>query len=195
MRSLKRQASAARRYRENEAEHGHLLGAVLLRRWDAVQARLGEVRHRLGELRADDAELAAALHRAEALLAAGREETESLAEEVGRRHSRRAELLATIEGRQEFIKASRQALTRRRRWRSPAVASSPKGSIAELAALRESQSTRDARPGRAARRSRRGEARGGARRRGDGQGARGDARRRDPSRDAARRAARRRTAT
>ena len=110
VRSLKRQASAARRYRENEAEHTRLLGAVLLRRWDAVQSNLAEVRRRLGDLRAADAELGAALHAAEARLAAAREETEAMAEEVARRHSRRAELLATIEGRQEFVKASRQAL-------------------------------------------------------------------------------------
>ena len=144
VRSLKRQASAARRYRENEAEHGHLLGAVLLRRWDAVQARLHEVRHRLGELRAADAELAAALHRAEALLTAGREETETLAEEVGRRHSRRAELLATIEGRQEFVKASRQALhdTADGLARGRQLA---ERLDEELAALRESLSTRGGR--------------------------------------------------
>ncbi len=111
MRSLKRQASAARRYRENEAEYGHLLGrrarCVAGTRCRRVSS---DVRQRLGELRAADAELAAALHRAEATLAAGREESETLAEDVARRHSRRAELLATIEGRQEFVKASRQAL-------------------------------------------------------------------------------------
>jgi chromosome segregation protein len=110
VRSLKRQASAARRYRENEAEQNRLLGAVLLRRWDLVQARLVELRRRLADLRGQDAELQAALHRAEATLAAGREEAEALAEDVGRRHARRAELLATIEGRQEFTRASRQAL-------------------------------------------------------------------------------------
>jgi chromosome segregation protein len=110
VRSLKRQASAARRYRENEAEHERLLGAVLLRRWDAVQTRLAEIRRRLGDLRTADAELAATLHAGEASLASEREQTEALAEEVARRHSRRAELLATIEGRQEFTKASRRAL-------------------------------------------------------------------------------------
>ncbi|HVR28179.1 MAG TPA: AAA family ATPase [Thermoanaerobaculia bacterium] len=144
VRSLKRQASAARRFRENEAEYNRLLGAVLLRRWDAFEASLAEIRRRLADLRGQEAELAATLHRAEASLASGREATEALAEDVARRHSRRAELLATIEGRQEFARASRQALA------DAADALARGRQLAERldsegAALRESLSLRGAR--------------------------------------------------
>ncbi len=110
LRSLKRQANAARRYREKESEHDVLLGVLNLRRWDEVQEGLGDVRKRLGVLEAEDAELSARLHGDEAALASGREEAEKLAQGLSEQHARQSDLRALIEGRNEYLKGSRQAL-------------------------------------------------------------------------------------
>ncbi|MDX1382724.1 MAG: hypothetical protein R3190_03715, partial [Thermoanaerobaculia bacterium] len=111
LRSLKRQANAARRYREREAAFEHVLETLLFARWETVQASLGEQRGQLERLRGEEAELSARLSRSEAALATGREEVETLAESVSRRHARMAELLALVEGRQEYLKGARQAKT------------------------------------------------------------------------------------
>ncbi|MEM7352259.1 MAG: AAA family ATPase, partial [Acidobacteriota bacterium] len=108
LRSLKRQASAARRYQNREREYKELLKQVLLGRWSNVSAQLEGLDRRLEELTSSDAEGTAELHRGEASLAEGREELDSLAQELAERHEEQAQVAATIEGRQEFIKGSRQ---------------------------------------------------------------------------------------
>ena len=110
VRSLKRQASAARRFQEKEREYRELLARVLLGRHHVQSRRLAELRSRLDAATAREAAVAADLHRDEAALAAGRERLEELAQELAARHQQVADLAATIQGRQEFIKANRQTL-------------------------------------------------------------------------------------
>ncbi len=110
LRSLKRQAGAARRYQQQEAEHRELLGRVLAGRWARARRRLEEVDRELAAAHARDAALAAELSRDEATLAGEREHQEELAAEVAAAHQRHADLAATIEGRQQFLRASRQRL-------------------------------------------------------------------------------------
>ncbi len=108
LRSLKRQANAARRYQTREREYHGLLKKVLLGRWSLVRQDLDRFDGRLEELTARDAELAATLHRDEAALAEDRESLDVLAMELAERHEEQAHLAATIEGRQEFLKGARQ---------------------------------------------------------------------------------------
>jgi chromosome segregation protein len=110
LRSLKRQAGAARRYQEKEKEYRVLLEQVLLGRWSALFARLADLKGRIEDATSREAALAADLHRDEAALAAGRERLDELARRMAERHQRVAELGATIEGRQEFLKANRQTV-------------------------------------------------------------------------------------
>jgi len=110
LRSLKRQAGAARRYQQAEGEYRGLLEQVLTGRWEALAARLAAVRGQIDEAGAREAELAAALHRDEAALAAGRERLDAIAFEVAARHQRQADLAARIEGGQQFVKANRQTV-------------------------------------------------------------------------------------
>jgi chromosome segregation protein len=110
LRSLKRQAAAARRYQEKEREYRGLLARVLRGRHRLQSARLAELRSQLAAATDREAAIAADLHRDEAALAAGRERLDELAAEVAARHQRVADLAATIEGRQEFVKANRQTL-------------------------------------------------------------------------------------
>ncbi len=108
LRSLKRQANAARRYQTREREYHQLLKNVLLGRWALVREDLIGLEVRLEELTGRDAELTATLHRDEATLAEGRESLDQLAAELAERHEDQAQLAATIEGRQEFLKGARQ---------------------------------------------------------------------------------------
>jgi chromosome segregation protein len=110
LRSLKRQAGAARRYQEKEVEYRELLELVLLGRWTVLSVRLAGLKGQIEEAGTREAGLAADLHRDEAALAAGRERLDDLARKVAERHQRVAELAATIEGRQEFLKANRQTV-------------------------------------------------------------------------------------
>ncbi|HWM92108.1 MAG TPA: chromosome segregation protein SMC [Thermoanaerobaculia bacterium] len=110
LRSLKRQASAARRYQEKEVEYRELLEKVLSGRWAALSARLRELRSKIEEATTREAGLAADLHRDEAALAEGRQRLDELARAMAERHQKVAELAATIEGRQEFLKANRQTV-------------------------------------------------------------------------------------
>src|SRR6185436_561752 len=73
LRSLKRQASAARRYQEKDVEYRQLLEQVFLGRWSSLSARLAELRGSIEETGSREAGLAADLHRDEAALAQGRE--------------------------------------------------------------------------------------------------------------------------
>src|SRR6185295_4368778 len=110
LRSLKRQAGAARRYQEKEKEYRQLLEQVLLGRWSDMAARLAELKSRIEEATSREAALAADLHRDEAALAAGRERLDELAQRMAERHQEVAERAAVIEGRQEFLKANRQTV-------------------------------------------------------------------------------------
>jgi chromosome segregation protein len=110
LRSLKRQASAARRYQEKEIEYRELLEKVLSGRWATLSARLRELRSKIDEATSREAGLAADLHRDEAALAQGRQRLDELARAMAERHQTVAELAATIEGRQEFLKANRQTV-------------------------------------------------------------------------------------
>ena len=108
LRSLKRQAGAARRYKERQDRHEEILREVLLGRWSRVGVELQTTQKTIGEQIALEAELSASLAQAESALAEGREHTDELARLLAERHREEAELAATIEGRQEFIKGSRQ---------------------------------------------------------------------------------------
>jgi chromosome segregation protein len=110
LRSLKRQASAARRYRTKQEEYRSLLRRVLAGRWSAAHTKLTAVAADLAAAQEREAGLAAELSRGEAELAAGRERLEELAAELSTRHQAHADLAATIEGRQQFLKASRERL-------------------------------------------------------------------------------------
>ena len=110
LRSLKRQASAARRFKTKQDEYRKLLRRVLAGRWSAAHQRLTAVAEELAGAQQREAGLAAELSRGEAELAAGRERLEELAAELSSRHQHHADLAATIEGRQQFLKASRERL-------------------------------------------------------------------------------------
>ena len=109
-RSLKRQANAARRYRQRQIEYRELRGKVLNARWAALDGRLREGRKAIELASAREAELTADLSRKEATLASSREGFEELRGELAERHRSEAELAAAIEGRQEFLKSSRERL-------------------------------------------------------------------------------------
>jgi len=110
VRTLKRQASAAKRFQEKEVEYRELLEKVLLERWAVLAARLIELQTGLDATNAREAELAANLHRDEADIAAGRERLDELGRAVAARHQRHAELGTRVEGRQQLIKGSRETL-------------------------------------------------------------------------------------
>ena len=110
LRSLKRQAGAARRYQQKEGEYRDLLKRVLLGRWSRLRRRLGQLDGELDDLIDRDARLAARLSQGEADLATGRERLDELSRELAERHQQHADLAATIEGRQEFLKGARQRL-------------------------------------------------------------------------------------
>jgi len=110
LRSLKRQAGAARRYQERKGELDGIQRTVLLGRWARLAAELSERRIALGEAQTAETDLAAAVHHGEAELAALRETVEKLAEALAERVKRQAELGATIEGRQQFLAGARRTI-------------------------------------------------------------------------------------
>jgi len=107
LRSLKRQANAARRHRERRDAYRELLDAVLLARWVRLQGELEELGSALGREADREAELLAEIARGNAELAECRQAIDARTEEAVRSHERQAALLATIEGRRELIKGSR----------------------------------------------------------------------------------------
>ncbi|HSM14492.1 MAG TPA: chromosome segregation protein SMC [Thermoanaerobaculia bacterium] len=108
LRSLKRQAGAARRFQERKVQLDELERRVLLGRWAALSAELGARRQELGEAQSRASEDDAAVHRAEAGLAALRERVETLAQTLGSSNRRQAELAARIEGRQQYLVGARR---------------------------------------------------------------------------------------
>jgi chromosome segregation protein len=110
LRSLKRQASAARRYQQKQEEYRGLLHRVLAARAEALLAKLRDLEERLAAVTARDAELTKELAQGEATLAEGRETLDRMAEEVAALHQKQAEIAATIEGKQEYVKGTRRTL-------------------------------------------------------------------------------------
>jgi len=110
LRSLKRQSNAARRYGERQEEFNRLLRQVLEGRWTNLQLRLADYRSQIEELVSRESEQTAALHRQEATQTEAGEELERLSRQLADRHSQVADLAATIEGKQEYIKGSRERL-------------------------------------------------------------------------------------
>jgi chromosome segregation protein len=110
LRSLKRQAGAARRYQEKRAEQGDLLRRVLGGRWARLSAELASARIDVGEAQTVESDRAATIHRLEAELAAERERVERSGGELSDRSRRHAELGATIEGRQQFLTGGRRTV-------------------------------------------------------------------------------------
>jgi chromosome segregation protein len=110
LRSLKRQAGAARRWQERKRDLDELQRVVLLGRWSALAERLAGRRVALGEAQTAETEAAARIHAAEAELAARRETVELEARALGERARRHAELGSTIEGRQQFLVGARRTV-------------------------------------------------------------------------------------
>ncbi|MEM8962787.1 MAG: AAA family ATPase [Acidobacteriota bacterium] len=111
LRSLKRQANAARRYQAKEAEFRELLDQVLRGRWVLLRDRLQGLETRIDAATERDAELTAASTRDEAVLTEGREALDQRSRALARRHEEQSTLAARIEGRQEFLKGARRNLT------------------------------------------------------------------------------------
>ncbi len=110
LRSLKRQAGAARRWQERKGELEALQRTVLLGRWSRLAAEISARRIALGAAQTSETERAAAVHAAEAELARARESAEQLAEELSDLVRRQAELGATIEGRQQLLAGARRTI-------------------------------------------------------------------------------------
>lgn len=110
LRSLKRQAGAARRYQERQGEWKTLHRAVLGGRWTRLAGELSARRIALGESQTRETDLATAIHRQEAELAEMRERLERLAAELSEKARRQAELGATIAGRQQFLSGARRTI-------------------------------------------------------------------------------------
>ncbi len=110
LRSLKRQANAARRFGERRKAYRELLEAVLEERWVLVHAELDDLAASLKQETDGEADLLARLARANAELAACRQVIDSRTQDAVRFHKRQAQLLALIEGRQELIRGARATL-------------------------------------------------------------------------------------
>ena len=106
LRSLKRQANAARRHGERRNAYRELLDAVLQARWAKLRDELDSLAAALGEESGHEAEHLAEIARANAELAECRETIDARTGEAVRSNERQAALLATIEGRQELIKGA-----------------------------------------------------------------------------------------
>ncbi len=108
LRSLKRQANAAVRFKEREGEYKELLERVLTARWSQLEAQLRQIQHEIENATDSEAHQTAELAQKEAALAKARESLEVVAQELAERHQRHADLAARIEGRQEFVRGARQ---------------------------------------------------------------------------------------
>ncbi|MEM1248310.1 MAG: AAA family ATPase [Acidobacteriota bacterium] len=108
LRSLKRQANAAVRFKEREGEYRALLERVLIERWRSLQEKLDELTHRIDQGIDVEAEQTAELSQKEAALAEARERLEELSRELAEKHQHQADLGAKIEGRQQFVRGARQ---------------------------------------------------------------------------------------
>ncbi len=110
LRSLKRQASAARRLEARREEYRDLLRQVLMARWSVLFERQARLQEQLAQATTHESKLNAALHSEEAELAEGRETLDELSRHLAEQHRSDSELAARIEGKQEFLKGSRHRL-------------------------------------------------------------------------------------
>jgi len=110
LRSLRRQAGAARRYQEKHAELRRLLEATLTGGFAAIEAERATLRKRIGTTQDAEARLAGALHRHDADLAASREALDAFNDALAAKHRTHAETVALIEGRQQFVRGARQTV-------------------------------------------------------------------------------------
>jgi len=108
MRSLKRQANAAKRYREAQGQRADLLRNVLLGRWSRVHGELTRLKQELQTRISREAKVSADLHRDEASLVELREDEDGFTRRLAEQHRGDADLAARIEGKQEFLKGARQ---------------------------------------------------------------------------------------
>ncbi len=111
LRSLKRQASEARRFKKHKATWEELHEKVLLGHWAHTHGSLCHFRERHRAEQNQEAESTANLHRKEADLAAIRERIDLGARELARKHEKSSELAARIEGKQEFLRGSDEQLS------------------------------------------------------------------------------------
>ncbi len=110
LRSLKRQASAARRFKERQTIFQDLHDRVLRGRWFLLSSRLESQTEQIAELTDTEASQTALLARDEAALVEGREALDTQASALAERHEEAAKLLAQIEGRQTFLEGARNTI-------------------------------------------------------------------------------------
>jgi chromosome segregation protein len=110
LRSLRRQAGAAKRFQEKQGEFRTLLRAVLDGRWAALAERRTTSRTEVEAEEAREAELSAQLSRLASELGEERTAVDRFNDELAAKHRLLADTLALIEGRQNLIKGSRQTL-------------------------------------------------------------------------------------
>lgn len=111
IRSLKRQAGAARRFTERRSEFRELLQATLLGRAGKLRGELAEIEGQLTGSEDSTTTLASQLAEREAELAALRQEADRQGEKVSEHHRKEAELAAAIQGRQEFLQGAKRTIT------------------------------------------------------------------------------------
>lgn len=110
LRSLKRQANAARRFGERRQAYRDLLDAVFRERWVLLRADLDDLAATLKQETDREADVLAALARGNAEFAACQQVIEARTEDAVRSNEHQAKLLAVIEGRQAQIDGARNTL-------------------------------------------------------------------------------------
>jgi len=110
LRSLKRQANAARRFGDRRQAYRALLKQVLEGRLWTIHRRLADLETEIEALVTTEAEATARLHHDEATYAQSREDLELLSRKLADEHGVVASFAAKIEGKQEFLKGSRTRL-------------------------------------------------------------------------------------
>jgi chromosome segregation protein len=110
LRSLKRQAGAARRFKELQSEHQTLLEQWLGARAKGLAGELDRLERALEATASNEARALAAVSAGEAQLAEARELGEVAAARLAELRQRESRLLATIEGRQQAIRGAEQTL-------------------------------------------------------------------------------------
>ncbi len=110
LRSLKRQAGAARRFKELQSEHQTLLEQWLGARAKGLATELDRIERDLEATASSEARALAAVSAGEAQLAEARELGEAAAGRLAELRQHESRLLATIEGRQQAIRGAEQTL-------------------------------------------------------------------------------------
>ncbi len=110
IRSLKRQAGAARRYKQRKIDHEELLRTVLHMRGASLQQRLAQTEQELGALQDTVTSSAGDITGQEARVAELREAADQHGRQVSEHHREEAELAAAIQGRQEFLQGSKRTI-------------------------------------------------------------------------------------